>query len=140
MKKILSLLLALLMCLSLSVPAAFAEEQDIGAFELPAPQAPNYYFFTDGDAADGAHDHLRMFMVADPEVALLAAEYDRDSDAFREKYGLWSFEISMQYDVSLDSEDNWQHNAEWDTNYYNDGIGQGYPYCTIRSVCPPSTT
>ena len=41
MKKILSLLLALLMCLSLSVPAAFAAEQDIEAFELHTPKAPN---------------------------------------------------------------------------------------------------
>ena len=133
MKKTFSILLVLLLCLSWFVPAAQAAKQDIGAFELPAPQAPNYFFFTDGDAGEGHHDHMRMFMVADPKVALLAAEYDRDSDAFREKYGLWSFEISMQYDVSLDGEDNWQHNAEWDTNYYNDGIGQGYPYCTIRS-------
>ena len=133
MKKTFSILLALLLCLSWFVPAAQAAEQDIGAFELPAPQAPNYFFFTDGDAGEGHHDDLRMYMVADPAVALLAAEYDRDSDAFREKYGLWSFEISMQYDVSLDDEEHWQHNAEWDTNYYNDGIGQGYPYCTIRS-------
>ncbi|MBQ3193804.1 MAG: hypothetical protein IJB59_09585, partial [Oscillospiraceae bacterium] len=102
MKKILSLLLALLMCLSLSVPAAFAAEQDIGAFELPTPKAPNYFVYTDGDATEGHHDHLRMIMVADPEVALLAAEYNADSEAFYEKYGLWSFEIVMQYDVSLD--------------------------------------
>ena len=133
MKKILSLLLALLMCLSLSVPAAFAAEQDIEAFELPTPKAPNFFIYTDGNASEGHHDHLRMIMVADPEVALLAAEYNADSEAFYEKYGLWSFEIVMQYDVSLDGEDNWQHTAEWDTEYYTGGYGDGYPYVALRS-------
>ena len=91
MKRILGVLLSLLLLLSLfSVTAFAAEENDISKFELPAPKAPNYFVYTDGNASEGHHDDLRMIMVADPEVALLAAEYDRDSDAFREKYGLWS--------------------------------------------------
>lgn len=134
MKKLFPLLLSLLLLLSLfSVTAFAAEENDIGKFELPAPKAPNYFVYTDGNATEGQHDDLRMIMVADPEVALLAAEYDRDSEAFYEKYGLWSFEICIQYDVSLDGEDNWQHHAEWDTEYYTGGYGDGYPYVALRS-------
>jgi len=134
MKRICSVLLFLFLLFSLcSVMALAAEENDIANFELPTPKAPNYFVYTDGDETNGSHDDLRMIMLADPEVALLAAEYDRDSDAFREKYGLWSFEICMQYDVSLDGEDHWQHNEEWDTNWYTDGIGNGYPYVSLRS-------
>ena len=134
MKKLLAFLLSLILLLSVfSVMTFAAEENDISKFELPAPKAPNYFVYTDGDASEGHHDDLRMIMVADPEVALLAAEYDRYSDAFREKYGLWSFEICIQYDVSLDGEDNWQHHAEWDTEYYTGGYGDGYPYVALRS-------
>ena len=98
MKRIFGVLLSVLFLLSLCSVAAFAaEENDISKFELPAPKAPNYFVYTDGNATEGHHDHLRMIMVADPEVALLAAEYDRDSEAFYEKYGLWSFEICIQY-------------------------------------------
>lgn len=60
-------------------------------------------------------------------------EYNADSEAFYEKYGLWSFEIVMQYDVSLDGEDNWQHTAEWDTEYYYGGYADGYSYVALRS-------
>ena len=134
MKKLLAFLLSLILLLSVfSVMTFAAEENDISKFELTAPKAPNYFVYTDGDASEGHHDDLRMIMVADPEVALLAAEYDRDSEAFYEKYGLWSFEIVMQYDVSLDGEDNWQHNEEWDTEYYNDGHVNGYPAQSLRS-------
>ena len=134
MKRIFSVLLSLLLLLSLfSVTAFAAEENDISKFELSAPKAPNYFVYTDGDATEGHHDHLRMIMVADPEVALLAAEYDRDSEAFYKKYGLYSFNLVMQYDVSLDGEDSWQHNEEWDTEYYNDGHVNGYPVQSLRS-------
>ena len=134
MKKLFPLLLSLLLLLSLfSVTAFAAEENDIGKFELPAPKAPNYFVYTDGNATEGQHDDLRMIMVADPEVALLAAEYDRDSEAFYKKYGLYSFNLVMQYDVSLDGEDSWQHNEEWDTEYYNDGHVNGYPVQSLRS-------
>ena len=134
MKRIFSVLLSLLLLLSLfSVTAFAAEEHDISKFELPAPKAPNYFVYTDGNASEGHHDDLRMIMVADPEVALLAAEYDRDSEAFYKKYGLYSFNLVMQYDVSLDGEDSWQHNEEWDTEYYNDGHVNGYPVQSLRS-------
>ena len=39
----------------------------------------------------------------------------------------------MQYDVSLDDEEHWQHNEEWDTNWYTAGYAEGYPYVAIRS-------
>ena len=134
MKRILGVLLSLLLLLSLfSVTAFAAEENDISKIELPAPKAPNYFVYTDGNASEGHHDHLRMIMVADPEVALLAAEYDRDSEAFYKKYGLWSFEICIQYDVSLDGEDNWQHNEEWDSQYYVGSYGEGFQSVSLRS-------
>lgn len=134
MKRTISVLLLLLLLLSLFPATAFAaEENDISQFEFPTPKAPNYFIYTDGDASEGHHDDLRMIMVTDPEVALLAAEYNADSEAFYEKYGLWSFEIVMQYDVSLDGEDNWQHNAQWDIEYYTGGYGDGYPYVALRS-------
>ena len=134
MKRILGVLLSALLLLSLfSVTAFAAEENDIGKFELPAPKAPNYFVYTDGNASEGHHDHLRMIMVADPEVALLAAEYSKDSEAFYEKYGLWSFEIVMQYDVSLDGESNWQYTSEWDSQYGVGSYGEGFQSVSLRS-------
>ena len=133
MKKLLSMILSILMIIPLCISGVSAEENDISKFELTAPKAPNYFVYTDGDASEGHHDDLRMIMVADPEVALLAAEYDRDSEAFYKKYGLYSFNLVMQYDVSLDGEDSWQHNEEWDTEYYNDGHVNGYPVQSLRS-------
>ena len=134
MKRIFSVLLSLLLLLSLfSVTAFAAEENDISKFELPAPKAPNYFVYTDGDASEGHHDDLRMIMVADPAVALLAAEYDRDSEAFYEKYGLWSFEIVMQYDVSLDGENDWQYTSEWDSQYGVGSYGEGFQSVSLRS-------
>ena len=134
MKRILSALLSVFLLLSLfSVTAFAAEENNIGEFELPAPQAPNYFVYTDGDASEGHHDDLRMIMVADPEVALLAAEYDHDSEAFYKKYGLWSFEIVMQYDVSLDGENDWQYTSEWDSQYYVGSYGEGFQSVSLRS-------
>ncbi len=134
MKRILGVLLSLLLLLSLFTVTAFAaEENDIGKFELPAPKVPNYFVYTDGKASEGHHDDLRMIMVADPEVALLAAEYDRDSEAFYKKYGLWSFEIVMQYDVSLDGEGNWQYTSEWDSQYGVGSYGEGFQSVSLRS-------
>ncbi len=134
MKKLFSLLLLILLLAACPAVAAFAaEDPDISAFELPAPKAPNYFVFTDGDEKEGTHDDLRMIMVVDPEVAMLAAEYDSDSTAFYEKYGLYSFEIVMQYDISLDDENSWQHTSEWDTQYYVGGYGNGFQNVSIRN-------
>ena len=134
MKRISIIIITLVLLTLLSaLTVSGAEQNDISQFEFPTPQAPNYFVFTDGDASEARHDDLRMIMITDPEVALLAAEYDRDSEAFYEKYGLWSFEIVMQYDVSLDGEDNWQHTEAWDTEYWNGGYADGYGYNSIRS-------
>ena len=134
MKKIFCIILSILILLSSFIITAFAaEENDISAFEFPKPEAPNYFIYTDGDASEGQHDDLRMIMVADPKVAALAAEYYSDSDAFYEKYGLWSFAISMQYDVSLDDEEHWQHTEEWDNSWYTSGYADGYPYVSLGS-------
>ncbi|MBQ2819615.1 MAG: dockerin type I repeat-containing protein [Clostridia bacterium] len=134
MKRILSLTLALVMLLSLSGVTASAEDTlDISAFELPKPVAPDYFIYTDGDASEGAHDDLRMYMVVDPEVIAVSSEWSENTEAFYEKYGLWYFNIVMQYDVSLDGETNWQYTPEWDTEYYNGGYADGYQYEGIRT-------
>ena len=134
MKRLFSIFLCALLLLSLfSVTSFAAEENDISKFEFPTPQAPNYFVYTDGDETEGHHDDLRMIMVTDPEVALLAAEYSNDSEAFYEKYGLWSFEIVMQYDVSLDGEDNWQYTSEWDSQYSVGSYGEGFQSVVLRS-------
>jgi len=101
--------------------------------ELPTPVTPNYFVYTDGDERDGSHDELRMIMVTDKEVALLAAEYYADYDAFLEKYGLWSFNVVMQYDVSLDSEEDWQYTEEWDTSAYVGGYASGYQSVSVTT-------
>ena len=131
MKRIIRFLFSLFLVLTLCPVNVSAAEYDISKFEFIAPAAPNYFLYTDGDASEGHHDHLKMIMVSDPEVAMLSAEYYNDSDAFYKKYGLYSFNIVMQYDVSLDGEDNWQYTSEWDENYYNNGHVEGYPYVTI---------
>ncbi len=134
MKRLFSVLLCALLLSSLfSVTAFAAEENDLSMFELPAPKAPNYFVYTDGNASEGQHDDLRMIMVADTQVALLAAEYNKDSEAFYEKYGLWSFEIVMQYDVSLDGENDWQYTSEWDGQYYVGSYGEGFQSVSLRS-------
>ena len=131
-KCLLACILALLLLTVSSLTVLAAEENDISQFVLPAPQAPNYFIYTDGDATEARHDDLRMIMVADPQVALLAAEYDSDSEAFYEKYGLYSFDIVMQYDVSLDGEDNWQYTSEWDTQWSVGSYGEGFQSVNIR--------
>ena len=113
MKRIIRFLFSLFLVFTLCPVNASAEEYDLSKFEFTAPAAPNYFLYTDGDASEGHHDHLKMIMVSDPEVAMLSAEYYNDSDTFYKKYGLYSFNIAMQYDVSLDGEDNWQYTSEW---------------------------
>ena len=131
MKKLLTLLLAAVMLLSLCPATVIAEENDISAVNLPKPVAPDYFIYTDGDASEGHHDDLRMYMVVDPEVIAVSSEWYENTEAFYEKYGLWYFNIVMQYDVSLDGETNWQYTPEWDTEYYTGGYADGYQYESI---------
>ncbi|MBQ2828215.1 MAG: dockerin type I repeat-containing protein [Clostridia bacterium] len=134
-KKFSAVLLSLMMLFStFSVTAIHtnaAQESNISEFEFSAPEAPNYFIYTDGDASVGQHDDLLMFMVVDPEVSQLAAEFYNDSDAFYAKYGLYYFNIVMQYDVSLDNEENWQYTEEWDTTPWIGGYGDGFQYVSI---------
>ena len=63
MKRLLSILLSVLLLLALfPAMAVGAEANDISEFELPVPQAPNYFVFTDGNEKEGQHDDLRMLM------------------------------------------------------------------------------
>ena len=134
MKKRISILLAtlLLLCL-LSLSAFAAEEKDISKIQLPKPQTPNYFMYIDGNGTDGSADELRMIMVADRSVIDLTSEWDSDSDAFYEKYGLYHFDACMQYDVSLDGEDNWQYTSEWDSTPYTGSYGEGFQSESLRS-------
>jgi len=134
MKKRISILLTtlLLLCL-LSLSAFAAEENDISKIQLPKPQTPNYFMYIDGNGTDGSADELRMIMVADRSVIDLTSEWDSDSDAFYEKYGLYHFNAYMQYDVSLDGEDNWQYTSEWDSTPYTGSYGEGFQSESLRS-------
>lgn len=126
-------MLAAVMLLSLCPATVIAEENDISAVNLPKPVAPNYFVYTDGDETDCSHDDLRMYMVADKEIVDLTAEYDSHTDEFREKYGINYFDMSMQYDVSLDSKSDWQYTSEWDTYPYVGSYASGYMAEGIRN-------
>ena len=125
MKKALTLMLALVMVLILSLSAFADDGNTISLFELPKPQTPNYFKY-ESDIANGVNGILTMLAITDQSVAMLAQEYDTDSDAFLAKYGLDSFDILQQYDISLDGENNWQYTSEWDSEPYIGGYGDGY--------------
>ncbi len=120
MKKVSVFLVTLLMLFSFFIPMAFAEEEkpDISVFELPKPTSPYYmvYGAADRSATEGS-DYLNLIAVFDMSVLELGAEYEADSDAFYKKYGLYSFDLYMQFDTSLDGVDNWNYTPEWDTYY-----------------------
>ncbi len=123
-KKLISLFLVLLLLLSVCPINGFAaaEKPDIGAFTFPTPAAPRYFMFDAADrTATEGHDALYLVRMADMSVLELSAEFDSDSDAFREKYGLYDFTLVMQFDTSLDGTDNWNYTPEWDTSYYAPG-------------------
>ncbi len=133
MKKFISILLSLLVILSL-VPfaASAAEKPDISKFEFPTPAAPVYMVFEGADrtATEGS-DALYVIRQTDMSVLELSTEFYQDSDAFREKYGLYDFILVMQFDTSLDGTDNWLHTAEWDTSYY---APTAYEACPVISI------
>lgn len=132
MKKSVTLLLISVLLLSLLPISAFAADSNtISSFELPKPQTPNYFKY-EGDLANGNHGILTMLAITDESVATLAQEFDTDSDAFRAKYGLDSFDIQLQYDISLDGESNWQYTSEWDGKSSIGGYGDGYQAVSLR--------
>lgn len=103
-----------------------AVEHNISDVNLPKPKTPNYFTYETNREHSEAHDSMKMIMTVDENIAKLAEEYYDDSDAFYEKYGLYYFNIVMQYDVSLDNEENWQYTSEWDKKYNIGGYGDGY--------------
>ncbi len=135
-KKIASLFLSLLLLLSVFSLTAFATDKkaDISKTELPKPAAPTYMMFDAADrtATEGS-DSLDILAVFDKSVIDFASEYDTDSDAFLAKYGLYTFEIGVQFDSSLDGTNAWNHTEEWDSYYGGPGTENAAAYCSIRS-------
>ncbi len=114
--------------------SAEGENLDISKFEFPKPQAPYYMLYDAADrtATEGS-DSLNIISVADRSVLELATEYESDSDAFCEKYGLYMFGIYIQYDSSLDGTDNWNYTPEWDTYYGATGTENAAATIGVRS-------
>lgn len=122
----LSLFLMVALLFSLGTVTAFAAEKqpDISKIELPKPRTPNYFYLEEGTG--GAHDNLTMLKWVDNELSVLGGSHSDDSEAFYEKYGLYDFRLTIQYDVSLDGDNNWQYTPEWDTSDSVGGYGHGY--------------
>lgn len=134
MKKILVILLSVLLLFIGALPAFAAEEKaDLNDFVFSKPDAPNYFVFTEATGENNACDSLTMIRVAGTQEAMLSAEYDKDSTAFYEKYGVYEFNYVMQYDVSLDGEGNWCHTPEWDAQYGVGGYADGFNFSYMRS-------
>ncbi len=112
------ILTLLLLCLFPLAALATEANPDISKFELPTPAAPHYMQFDAADrTATEGDDALYVVRETDLSVLELSSEYYADSDAFYEKYGLYSFTMIMQYDTSLDGTDNWNYTPEWDKDY-----------------------
>jgi len=109
-----------------------AQTNDISQFDLPEPIAPDYFIFETDDGEE-SNDRLTMIKVADQSVVELSSQYYDDSDTFYAKYGLYYFNIVMQYDVSLDGEDNWQYTEEWDTQYNVGSYGEGFGHQSVTN-------
>lgn len=129
MKRVCTALLALLLVLACSAPVS-AQELDIAGFTLPQPETPDHFVYYPGEGDEGC-DALSVITTVDKSVAKLAQEYWENSEEFCEERGLASFHIALQYDVSLDSTDDWQHTTEWDTKYDIGGNGTGYNYARL---------
>ena len=142
MKKLYKILVSLCLILVLGALSVGATEGNtltvqqtdssyIENFELVKPKAPNYFIYEPGEGEE-SHDHLEMVMWTDESVAQLVSEYYNDSTTFYEKYGLSEFNIVMQYDVSLDGEDNWQYTSEWDTYCWQGSYGEGFQTMSLN--------
>ncbi len=136
MKKLLSVILALTMCLSVMTFTAFAVEDTLKDVPIPKPMAPNY--FVAGSEYE-THDHtIRMITVFDNSMVQLATEESTDSEAFWKKYGVtnegyYEFNLRMQYDVNIDGR-GWQYTPAWDEDLYNytGAYDMGYDYNGVR--------
>ncbi len=136
-RKTASIFLALLFVLSLCSLNAFAssaEETDISMIELPKPSAPKYMMFDAADrTANEGSDMLEVIAMFDEDILELSVAYDTDSEAFLEKYGLYTFDLYVQLDSSLDGTDAWNYTEEWDSYYGATGTGNAAACCGIRS-------
>ncbi len=136
MKKLLSCILALTMCLSVMTMTALAAEDTLKNVPLPKPKAPNYFI---AGSEYETHDHtIRMITVFDNSMVQLATEEDVDSEAFWKKYGVtnegyYEFNLRMQYDVNIDGR-GWQYTPAWDEELYNytGAYDKGYDYNGVR--------
>ncbi len=136
MKKLLSILLALTMCLSVMTMTALAAEDTLKDVPIPKPMAPNYFV---AGAEYETHDHtIRMITVFDNSMVQLATEESTDSEAFWQKYGVtnegyYEFDLRMQYDVNIDGR-GWQYTPAWDEDLYGytGAYDRGYDYNGVR--------
>lgn len=131
MKRIFAIVLALMLALSLSVPALAANEPEFAGLTLPKPETPDHFIYYPGEGEEGS-DALSVYATVDPTVAALAQEYWVNSERFCEERGLSSFHIALQFDVSLDTEDNWQHTTQWDTQAEIGTGATGYTYARLE--------
>ena len=86
MKKVLSVLLALTMCLSVMTFTVSAADT-LKDVELPKPATPNY-FVVNQDFSGTHNDYITMYAAFDDSLVKLYTEYDVDSEAFFKKYGI----------------------------------------------------
>ncbi len=136
MKKLLSVILALTMCLSVMTMTAFAVEDTLKDVPIPKPMTPNYFV---AGAEYETHDHtIRMVTVFDNSMVQLSTEESTDSEAFWQKYGVtnkdyYEFDLRMQYDVNIDGR-GWQYTPAWDEDLYGytGAYDKGYDYNGVR--------
>ena len=135
MKKILSLLLILTMCLSIMTFTVSATDT-LKDIELPKPVTPNYFVVNQDFAGQGS-DYITMYAAFDDSLVKLQTEYEIDSDAFFEKYGVehngYGLFLKMQYDVNVNG-NGWQYIPEWDeVDGYTGSYAEGYDYTSVRT-------
>ena len=133
MKKLLCSLLALTMCLSVMTFTAVAADT-LKDVELPKPATPNY-FVVNQDFAGQGFDMITVFSLFDDSLVQLYTEYNIDSEAFFEKYGVvhegYGLYLNLQYDVNVDGK-GWQYIPAWDeVDGYTGSYAEGYDYNAV---------
>ncbi len=137
MKRIVNILLSVLLFVSLgffSGKTHASDKIDLTTFVLPKPQPLQFYLFESEPESETEYDALAMIYTVDDTVAALSANAWSQSDAFLERNGLQYFGICLQYDVSLDGEENWQYHPEWDLQYYAGSFSHGYSSVPLSDV------
>ena len=128
MKKLLSIILALTMCLSVMTFTVSAADT-LDDFELPKPQVGYLHIHHGG--YDTWDDKIDAYAFVDQSV--LDLKLESQEDGFYEKYGMTStayktFYIYMQIDTSVDDQNSWAYDEAWDTDadgaYYSPTIAK----------------